>query len=74
MKQFIHGLGGVMLATALAMPAVSQAETIKMGALATLEGAFTVLGEDSIRGVQLAIKEFNNTCLLYTSPSPRDRG
>ena len=25
--------------------------TIKMGALATLEGAFTVLGEDSMRGV-----------------------
>ena len=61
MKKFVHGLGGAMLATALAMPAVSQADTIKMGALATLEGAFTVLGEDSIRGVQLAIKEFNNT-------------
>ena len=61
MKQFIHGLGGVMLATALAVPAIGQADTIKMGALATLEGAFTVLGEDSIRGVKLALKEFDNT-------------
>jgi len=61
MKQFFNGLGGVMLATALALPAASQADTIKLGALATLEGAFTVLGEDSMRGVKLAIKEFNNT-------------
>ncbi len=33
--------------------------TIKMGALATLEGAFTVLGEDSMRGVRMALEEFN---------------
>ena len=33
--------------------------TIKMGALATLEGAFTVLGEDSMRGVKMALNEFN---------------
>ena len=32
-----------------------------MGALATLEGAFTVLGEDSMRGVKLALEEFNYT-------------
>ena len=61
MKKLIHGLGGVMLATALSVPVSGQADTIKMGALATLEGAFTVLGEDSIRGVKLALKEFNNT-------------
>jgi len=35
-------------------------DTIRLGALATLEGAFTVLGEDSMRGVKLAIKEHNN--------------
>ncbi len=35
-------------------------DTIKMGALATLEGAFTVLGEDSMRGVQMALAEFNS--------------
>jgi len=41
----------------MAGPALAQ-ETIKMGALATLEGAFTVLGEDSMRGVRLALEEF----------------
>jgi branched-chain amino acid transport system substrate-binding protein len=51
------------LATAVAMafaavPAMAQ-DTIKMGALATLEGAFTVLGQDGIRGVELALKERN---------------
>lgn len=39
--------------------AVAQ-DSIKMGALATLEGAFTVLGEDSMRGVQLALAEFGH--------------
>ena len=42
---------------ALASPAVAE-DTVKMGALATLEGAFTVLGEDSMRGVKLALEEF----------------
>lgn len=32
-------------------------DSIKMGALATLEGAFTVLGEDGMRGVELALEE-----------------
>ena len=32
-----------------------------MGALAVLEGAFTVLGEDSMRGVELALQEFEYT-------------
>ncbi len=35
--------------------------TIKMGALATLEGPFTVLGQDGMRGVELALKEYNYT-------------
>jgi branched-chain amino acid transport system substrate-binding protein len=34
-------------------------ETIKVGGLATLEGAFTVLGQDSMRGLELALKERN---------------
>lgn len=42
---------------ALATPAIA-ADTVKMGALATLEGAFTVLGEDSMRGVKMALEEF----------------
>jgi branched-chain amino acid transport system substrate-binding protein len=34
-------------------------DTIKVGGLATLEGAFTVLGQDSMRGLNLALKEHN---------------
>src|SRR3546814_18853541 len=48
------------IATMWGGPALAQ-ETIKMGALATLEGAFAVLGEDSMRGVRLALEEFNYT-------------
>ena len=45
------------LVLSLASPALAE-DTVKMGALATLEGAFTVLGEDSMRGVKLALEEF----------------
>lgn len=45
------------LAASLALPAAAQEEPVKMGALATLEGAFTVLGEDGMRGVRLALEE-----------------
>ena len=45
---------------ALASPARAE-DTIKMGGLATLEGAFTVLGQDGLRGMQLALKEVNYT-------------
>lgn len=53
-------LGRLLTGAALATiaSAASAQDTIKMGALATLEGAFTVLGEDSMRGVKLALKEF----------------
>ena len=44
----------------LAGPAGAQ-DTIKMGALATMEGAFAALGEDSMRGVKLALEEFGYT-------------
>ena len=58
-----HFLRPLPIATAVALafvavPAMAQ-ETVKMGALATLEGAFTVLGQDGIRGVELALKERN---------------
>ena len=36
-------------------------DTIKMGGLATLEGASTVLGQDGFRGMELALKEVNYT-------------
>ena len=39
--------------------------TIKMGSLATLEGAFTVLGEDSMRGVKMALNGLVMLLILY---------
>jgi len=50
------------LVACLGFGATAQAaDTLKFGALATLEGPFTVMGEDSLRGVKLALKQFNNT-------------
>lgn len=48
-----------LVIVALAIPVLAQG-TVKMGALATLEGAFTVLGEDGMRGVKMALAEFGN--------------
>ena len=45
------------LAALLVSAPLAAQESIKMGALATLEGAFTVLGEDGMRGVELALQE-----------------
>ncbi len=46
------------LATGVTAPSLAFAEdTIKLGVLATFEGAFTVLGEDGMRGAMLAIQE-----------------
>ncbi|MPZ09887.1 MAG: ABC transporter substrate-binding protein [Kiloniellaceae bacterium] len=60
MRRYAKALATTVLAVSLTGPALAQ-ETIKLGALATLEGAFTVLGEDSMRGVRLALEEFNHT-------------
>jgi len=48
------------LATGLCAPQVASADdgTIKIGVLATFQGAFTVLGEDSLRGAMTAVDEF----------------
>jgi branched-chain amino acid transport system substrate-binding protein len=49
-------------AGAIIVPPSARADgTIKVGLLATLEGPFTILGEDSIRGAELALKEANYT-------------
>lgn len=37
-----------------------QAEPLKVGVLATLEGTYTVLGEDSVRGLKLSLMERDN--------------
>ena len=50
-------LGGTFLS-----PQFAWADgTIKVGLLATLEGAFTVLGQDGVRGAELAFKEAGYT-------------
>jgi branched-chain amino acid transport system substrate-binding protein len=53
------GLLAVALLSSVALaPHTAVADgSIKVGLLATLEGAFTVLGQDGIRGAELALKE-----------------
>ena len=51
-----------LLASAAFAPQWALADdSIKVGLLATLEGPFTVLGQDSVRGAELAFKEANYT-------------
>ena len=60
MKIHRRALMALALATGLVTPSLAMAEgTIKVGVLATLEGAFTVLGEDGLRGFEMALKEHN---------------
>ncbi len=49
----------VLLGTvaALAISTAAQAESIKIGFMATLEGTYTVLGEDGQRGFKLAMQQ-----------------
>jgi branched-chain amino acid transport system substrate-binding protein len=47
--------------TALAPQWAYADDSIKVGLLATLEGPFTVLGQDGVRGAELAFKEANYT-------------
>ncbi len=55
---------GVALAAGFAIPSVAiptaamAEDTIKIGVLATFEGAFTVLGEDGMRGAAMAVDDF----------------
>ena len=54
----------IVLLTALAAllsVTSARAEDLRLGAVAVLEGAFTMLGQDSMRGVELALQEFNYT-------------
>ena len=39
--------------------AAAAADSIKVGVMATLEGTYTVLGQDSVRGFEVAFKEHN---------------
>ena len=54
--------GGLVLSLLAGVAFVGTAraeDTIKVGLLATLEGPFTVLGQDGVRGAELALKEAN---------------
>jgi len=51
------GLAAGLAIPSLAIPAFAE-DTLKVGVLATFEGAFTVLGEDSMRGALMAIDDF----------------
>ncbi|MEM1313724.1 MAG: ABC transporter substrate-binding protein [Pseudomonadota bacterium] len=44
----------------LAAPALADGHALKVGVLATLEGTYTILGEDGIRGMEVAMIEAGN--------------
>ncbi len=60
-----RSLAALAAVLALAAPAHAQDKTLKVGALATLEGVFAKNGEDSMRGVEVALKEYNSTAGGY---------
>ena len=53
-----RSLGLAALATLLLSGVAMAQEKIKVGVTATLEGTYTVLGEDGMRGFQTAINKF----------------
>jgi branched-chain amino acid transport system substrate-binding protein len=58
MKLNTRLLAVALLGSVALVPHTAMADgSIKVGLLATLEGAFTVLGQDGIRGAELALKE-----------------
>jgi len=55
------------IAVTMGASAIAQDKgTLKVGGLATLEGAFTVLGEDSMRGIEVALEEAGYAAGGYT--------
>ena len=73
-----------LVAAALSLPLTLGAaqlgqEKIKIGVLATLEGALTSLGEDAIRGMEIAVKQAGakaggKTIEVITFPDQRQPG
>ena len=41
----------------MAVPATAESDSLKVGVLATLEGAFAPFGQDALRGYELAVEE-----------------
>jgi len=52
-------LASASVAALLATTAAEAADKLKVGVLATLEGTYTVLGEDGVRGLRTALKQFD---------------
>ncbi len=50
----------VAVAAMIAAGPALSAEKLKIGVMATLEGTYTVLGEDGVRGFKTALKQANN--------------
>ena len=56
---------GIVVASAVAIAALvgthsaNAGDTIKIGTFATLEGTYTALGEDGMRGFDLAVMQHN---------------
>ncbi len=48
------------LAMLVSFVGIANADTIKIGTIATLEGAFAVLGQEGMRGVDMALRRWNN--------------
>lgn len=58
MKFFKKALKLTIALSVFAFASTSIADTIKIGTIATLEGAFAVLGEEGMRGVDMALKKW----------------
>jgi ABC-type branched-subunit amino acid transport system substrate-binding protein len=52
-------LGATALASLALAAAAEAAEKIRIGVTATLEGTYTVLGEDGMRGFEVALRKWN---------------
>ncbi len=55
-----HLLGLAVAGSLLSTVSLATADSIKIGTITTLEGAFAVLGEESMRGVDMALKKWDN--------------
>ena len=53
-------LAGASLTLMMMAAGAQAADTIKIGVMATLEGTYTVLGEDGVRGLKVAMNKFDN--------------
>jgi branched-chain amino acid transport system substrate-binding protein len=51
-------LMGASLAAMLSVSTATADDTISIGTVAVLEGAFAVLGQDGMRGIEMALEEF----------------